>query len=112
MTRIIGFARAMEMFLTCRSVKAQEALEMGLVNRVVESANLRVETEQMVERLVSLPPIALQMTKRAVIHAYGADLSSHLELMAAYQGITQRSSDHFKALEGMVNKSRPTFDHY
>jgi len=112
MTRIIGFAKAMEMFLTCRSVNAQEALQIGLVNRVVESADLTTETEQLVGKLTSLPPIALQMTKRAVIHGYGADLSSHLELMAAYQGITQRSSDHFKALDGMVNKSRPTFDHY
>jgi len=57
--------------------------------------------------LSELPPIALQMTKKAVVHAYQNDLLSHLELMAAYQGITQRSSDHFKALEGMLEKKRP-----
>jgi hypothetical protein len=51
------------------------------------------------------------MTKKAVNHAYENDLSSHLELMSAYQGITQRSSDHFMALEGMTQKKKPTFKH-
>lgn len=112
LTRLIGFGKAMEMFLTCRTVSAEEAIKIGLVNEVVLPEQLRKRTEELVEKLASLPPIALQMTKKAVQHAYQNDLNSHLELMAAYQGITQRSSDHFKALEGMMNKKKPTFGHY
>jgi enoyl-CoA hydratase/carnithine racemase len=112
LTRLIGFGKAMEMFLTCKTISAQEALEIGLVNKVVLQEELKIKTEEMVELLSSLPPIALQMTKKAVNHAYQNDLNSHLELMAAYQGITQRSSDHFKALDGMIEKRKPTFSHF
>lgn len=111
LTRLIGFGKAMEMFMTCKTISAQEALNIGLVNQVVLQNELKNKTEELAEQLSSLPPIALQMTKKAVVHAYQNDLNSHLELMAAYQGITQRSSDHFKALDGMMEKKKPTFDH-
>lgn len=112
LTRLLGFGKAMEIFLTCASIPADEAKKIGLVNQVVLPEELRKSTEQLVDKLVSLPPIALQMTKKAVVHAYQNDLNSHLELMAAYQGITQRSSDHFKALDSMMNKTKASFDHY
>ena len=111
-TRLIGFGKAMEMFLTCKSFSAAEALKMGLVNQVVLPDELKMKTEELVEQLRVLPPIALQMTKKAIIHAYQNDLTSHLELVAAYQGITQRSSDHFKALDGMIEKRKPDFTHF
>jgi enoyl-CoA hydratase/carnithine racemase len=79
---------------------------------VVLPINLVSETEVLVDKLASLPPIALQMTKKAVIHAYENELNSHLELMSAFQAITQRSSDHFRALDGMMNSIKPTFEHY
>jgi len=112
LTRLIGFGKAMEMFLTCKNISAEEAMKIGLVNQVVLPNELKAKTQELADQLASLPPIALQMTKKAVVHAYQNDLSSHLELMAAYQGITQRSSDHFKALDGMMAKKKPTFDHY
>ncbi|WPU66366.1 enoyl-CoA hydratase-related protein [Peredibacter starrii] len=111
LTRLIGFGKAMEMFLTCKMISATEAKNIGLVNQVVLPNDLKNRTEELADHLATLPPIALQMTKKAVIHSYQNDLNSHLELMAAYQGITQRSSDHFKALDGMIEKKTPTFDH-
>jgi 2-(1,2-epoxy-1,2-dihydrophenyl)acetyl-CoA isomerase len=112
LTRLIGFGKAMEMFLTCKTLSADEAYKIGLVNEVVLPEELRSRTEKLVDQLACLPPIALQMTKKAVVHAYQNELQSHLELMAAYQGITQRSSDHFRALDGMIDKKKPTFEHY
>lgn len=111
LSRLIGFGKAMEMFLTCKIIGAEEALKMGLVNQVVLPEELKDKTQELAEHLAGLPPIALQMTKKAVIHAHQNDLNSHLELMAAYQGITQRSSDHFIALDGMLNKKKPSFNH-
>ncbi len=112
LTRLIGLGKAMEMFLTCKTLSANEALKIGLVNQVVLQKDLKNKTEELVEQLSVLPPIALQMTKKAIYHAYQNDLNSHLELMAAYQGITQRSSDHFKALDGIMEKTNPTFTHF
>ena len=111
LTRLIGYGKAMEMFLTCKNYSAEEALKMGLVNEVVLPDQLKARTMEVVEGIINLPPIAVQMTKKAIIHAHQSDLISHLELMAAYQGITQRSSDHFKALDGMIEKKKQTFGH-
>jgi 2-(1,2-epoxy-1,2-dihydrophenyl)acetyl-CoA isomerase len=109
--RLIGYGKAMEMFLTCKVYDSMEAKAMGLANSVVLPEKLKEETEKYVEQISALPPIALQMTKKSLSHAYQNDIHSHLELVAALQGITQRSSDHFKAVEGMINKKKPTFDH-
>jgi len=111
LTRLVGFSKAMEMFLTCKTIGAEEAQKIGLINFVVDGKNLKQETLKLATHLSSLPPIALQMTKKAVIHGSQSDLISHLELMAAYQGITQRSSDHFKAIDGLLNKTPASFDH-
>ena len=43
-------------------------------------------------------------------HAYQNDLASMLDLLNAYQGITQRTSDHKKALENLINKEKNNFD--
>lgn len=111
LTRLIGFGRAMEMFLTCKKISASQALEIGLVTQVVLPEKLKDKTRELAEHLASLPPIALQMTKKALVHGYHNDLSSHLELMSAYQGITQRSSDHFRALDAMLEKRSPEYNH-
>jgi enoyl-CoA hydratase/carnithine racemase len=111
LTRIIGYSKAMEMYLTCKTYSSSEAKEMGLVNEVVQASKLKEEVKNLTDKLASLPPIALQMTKKAVIHGEKSDLLGHLELMAAFQGITQRSSDHFKAIEGLLSKTKQTFHH-
>lgn len=110
--RLIGYGRAMEMFLTARSYSALEAKEMGLANSVVSHENLREETRNLALKMGELPPIALQMTKRSLVHAYHASLDQHLELVAALQGITQRTEDHFTALSGQQERKKQTFKHF
>lgn len=112
LSRLVGFGKAMEMFLTCKTYSAQEALDIGLVNFVVSPEELKMKTQKLIELINSMPPIAVQMTKKALVNSCRADLQSHLDLVAAYQGITQRSSDHFKALDSMINKTKSTFGHY
>lgn len=110
--RLIGYARAMEMFLTARSYSSLEAKEMGLVNMVFPHEKLRLETRNLAIKMSELPPIALQMTKKAVISGYHSNLEAHLELVSALQAVTQRSEDHFLALEGMAQKKKQTFNHF
>jgi len=109
--RVVGFAKAMEMFLTCRTYSAREALEMKLVNEVVLPENLKKRAREIAQIICELPPIAVQMTKKSVVHAYENDIQTHLELVSSYQAITQRSSDHFLALEAMLEKKKVSFKH-
>ena len=111
LTRLVGFGKASEMFLTCRTYSAIESKEMGLVNEVVLPEKLKARTEEIAKAMSELPPIALQMTKKSLEQAYENDLRSHLELVSSYQAITQRSSDHFKAIDGLIEKKKQIFDH-
>lgn len=109
--RIVGFAKAMEMTLTADIYDSSQAKEMGLVNSVVSLDNLKEQTEKIALKITSNAPIATQMAKRSLVHAYQNDLDSTLDLLAAYQGITQRSNDHFEGLKSLSVKKKPDFKH-
>lgn len=107
--RVIGYSKAMQMSLTGDLVAGEEAKSWGLLNYYTETANLEVETQRIALKIAENPPVAVQMTKKAVKLAHRSELSTILELSAAYQGITQRTTDHFVALEAMANKSTATY---
>lgn len=109
--RIVGFAKAMEMTLTADVYTAQDGKEMGLFNEVVPVEKLQETVEKYVDKICANAPIATQMAKRAIIHAEKGDLQGNLDLLAAYQGITQRTSDHFDALTSIKNKTDVDFKH-
>jgi enoyl-CoA hydratase/carnithine racemase len=109
--RIVGFSKAMELTLTAEVINATEAKSIGLVSSICTLEELKDKTNLIADKIISNAPIATQMAKRAIKHAYRSDLSSNLELLSAYQGITQRTSDHFEALECAQNKTLGNFKH-
>jgi len=109
--RIVGFGKAMEMTLTADIYSADQALKMGLLAKVVPSSKLKSTVAELATKINSNAPIAIQMAKRAITHAYRSDLYSNLELLASYQGITQRTSDHYLALEGVKENVSNEFKH-
>lgn len=111
MIRAVGYSKATEMFLTGKSYSATNAMNMGLIHEVVSSDQLTQKTENLAEKMASMPPIALQLTKKSLQNAYESSLSGHLDVVAAYQSITQRSSDHFEALGQMLEKRSGEFKH-
>lgn len=107
--RVIGFSKAMQMSLTGDLVSGEEALTWGLLNNLVAEQDLEAETQKMAEKIAANAPVAVQMTKKAMKMAYLSDLATILDLSAAYQGIAQRTEDHFSALQAMKEKKAPTF---
>jgi enoyl-CoA hydratase len=70
--RLVGRGRALEMLLTGEPIDAQEALRIGLVNRVVSQAALLEESEALVRKMAANGPLALRRTLEAV--RVGADM--------------------------------------
>ncbi len=64
--RAVGHAKATEMFFTGKTYSASNALNMGLVHEVVSSDQLQKRTEELADYLATLPPIALQLTKKSL----------------------------------------------
>lgn len=108
--RVIGYSKAMQMSLTGDIHGGAEAYEMGLMNYFVSDADLRAETEKLATKIAGNAPIAVQMTKKLMKVAQHSDLQTVLDLAAGYQGITQRTEDHFAALTAMKQKSQATFE--
>ena len=107
LARAIGYAKAMEMYLTGKLYNSSEALAMGLVSSIFEHESLEEQTAKIVDMISANAPAAVQFTKTAMKRAMKDDIDSHLNLMSAYQGIAQRTEDHFEAIEAFMNK-RPS----
>lgn len=78
--RIIGRGRALEMLLTNRWLKGEEALQYGLVNRLVPKDKLLETAEEMAKTIASYDPMAVRNAKQAVIRGLDLPLTEGLDL--------------------------------
>jgi 2-(1,2-epoxy-1,2-dihydrophenyl)acetyl-CoA isomerase len=107
--RVVGYSKAMELSLTAEIITANEALKIKLINKLVGAGELLSLTKEMLNKINSNAPIAIQMVKRSIIHASKNDLNSSLELLSAFQGIAQRTSDHLNSVENVLEKNKTDF---
>lgn len=107
--RVVGYSKAMEMFLTGKIYRGDECFKMGLLNEIVEEEELMQKGEELANLIAGNAPTAVQMTKKALKVSYLKDLQTSLDLLAAFQGITQRTDDHFEGLKALQEKRTPTF---
>lgn len=104
--RLIGLSRALDLILTGRPVGAEEALAMGLVNRVVEPGKAREEAEKLAAQIASYPQLCLRSDRRAVYRGLygdwekGLELEFQLGLEVIASGETQRGARRFVEGEG------------
>lgn len=108
--RVVGQAKAMEMSLTGDTVDAAEALQCGLVSRVVPSDQLMPEAMKLASRIARNPGPSLRMTKRLLRASQGMGLPDVLELAANLQGQAHQTVDHREALAAFAEKRVPRFE--
>ena len=109
LTRLVGTAKARELYFTGRPVEADEALSLGLVNRVVADEDLVSATMELARSLARGPSIALGLMKRNLNCAEGGDLADLLDMEAVHQVQTGRTDDHREATKAFVEKRAPNF---
>lgn len=106
---IVGLPRAIELATTGRDVAAAEALEMGMVNRVVADDALVDEAVAFAAGLASMPTRSIGMTKRAMYRALDTDLPDALEHEAQLQQAARQTSDHVEGVMAFLEKRDPAF---
>jgi 2-(1,2-epoxy-1,2-dihydrophenyl)acetyl-CoA isomerase len=109
LTRLAGTAKARELYFTGRAVEANEALSLGLVNRVVADEDLATATMELARSLAHGPSIALSLMKRNLNCAESGSLAELLDMEAAHQVQTGRTEDHREAAKAFVEKRAPIF---
>jgi enoyl-CoA hydratase len=109
LARLIGRGRAMEMILTGVQVDAQEALRIGLVNKVVPAAELMQRTTAMAGTIASMGQIAIRMALKAVNMTEETPLSEGERLEASLFGVCCDTRDFKEGTRAFLEKRKPAF---
>lgn len=108
-SRILGQRRAMEMFLTNRTLSADEALDWGLVNQVVADEKLRETVQQLAEKLANGPTKAHGGVKKLMHMALNDSMESQLERETRSIVQMSQTSDGLEGVKAFVEKRKPDF---
>jgi 2-(1,2-epoxy-1,2-dihydrophenyl)acetyl-CoA isomerase len=109
LTRLVGTAKARELYFTADLLDAQQALGLGLVNRVIPDARLEEETMALATRLAQGPRIAYRYMKRNLNAAETGSLTELMDLEAWHHTRCGMTEDHREAAKAFVEKRQPVF---
>ena len=107
--RRIGMHRAKELALLAEIISANDALEMGLINRVLPDGEVDAFVDHWARKLAAGPPIALAQTKRLLNNSLNVTLEEALDDEAAAQTINFATSDTAEAMRAFIEKREPKF---
>ncbi|NMP21192.1 enoyl-CoA hydratase-related protein [Sulfobacillus harzensis] len=109
LTKAIGKARAMEMVLTGRTITAEEALAMGLINRVVAKEEVVNRALQLAEEIAAMPPLAVRLAKESVLTALDTPLDVGLLHERRLFSLLFASEDQKEGMQAFLEKRPPDF---
>ncbi|MFG2885591.1 enoyl-CoA hydratase/isomerase family protein [Streptomyces sp. NPDC048297] len=107
--RVIGPSRAADLLLFPRTISAQDALDLGIANRVVPADELRAEAEKVARKLAEGPTVAYSAIKEAIAFGLTHTLSETLDKEEELQARAGQSEDHAIAVQAFVNKEKPKY---
>jgi enoyl-CoA hydratase/carnithine racemase len=107
--RIIPLTKAMEMILMAQRIDAQEALRLGLVNRVVPGPEVMPTAMKMAEAILENGPLAVRAAKEAIIRGLSLPLDEGLRLEAILQSYLLRTEDAVEGPKAFAEKRKPQF---
>ena len=109
LTRLVGPRLAKELLFTGRRVKAQEAKEMGLVNKVVEPERLMEEAEAMMGKICEMAPIAVRCSKLLVDHGMEMSARQSWEMERDMAALCIATQDLREGVDAFLERRKPVF---
>jgi 2-(1,2-epoxy-1,2-dihydrophenyl)acetyl-CoA isomerase len=109
LSKLVGTGKARELYYTAEPIEAEQALALGIVNRVVADDELAEATSTLARKLAQGPRIALALMKQHLNAAESSTLAALLDLEATHQIETGRTQDHKEAARAFVEKRPPMF---
>lgn len=107
--RLVGAAKARELYFTADIITGQQAFELGLVNYAYPAAALEAEARAFARKLASLPTVAIGYMKRNLNAADEASLSQVFDMEAEHMVRSMMTEDHANAARAFVEKRAPEF---
>ena len=110
MSRLIGSAKARELYFLSDKVTMEEAESLGLVNGVFGEEILQQEAGAIAQRLAQGPTIAYRYMKENLNRAVNGEMGECLDMEAAHHIHCGQTEDHKEAVQAFVDKREPTFN--
>jgi enoyl-CoA hydratase/carnithine racemase len=107
--RIVGRGKALELLMTGDVITASEALEIGLVSRVVPANELAAEARKLAEVIAGKGPIALRYLKEAILKGMDMTLEQGLRLEADLYFLLHTTADRTEGINAFREKRKPEF---
>jgi 2-(1,2-epoxy-1,2-dihydrophenyl)acetyl-CoA isomerase len=107
--RLVGLAKAKELMFSGEDVNASQALELGLVNKVVPDNKLMDEAMETARKLAKGPTRAIGMIKSMLNRSFESDLGTALDREASLQGIAVSTEDVMEGINAFLQKRTPDF---
>lgn len=107
--RLVGQARAMELYLLNEILSAEQARQLGIVSRVVPGATLLAEARDLASRLAKGPTLAYAQAKRLFNRAFANDLNGQLIEEGMGIGVCAASEDGREGMQAFADKRAPRF---
>ena len=107
--RLVGYQKAFELMATGEIISADEALRLGMINRVVPFAELDKTVDAMASRLAAAPQAAIAGIKAGLNHGLRSDLASALDFEAVNQDACFHSPDFLEGVTAFMQKRKAAF---
>lgn len=107
--RIVGSTKAFELATMGTKVSAAEALQLGMVNRVVKPEELDAEVKKFTDYYANAPTKAIGLMKKMLNKSFHSDLETILEYESYCQGIAGNSKDNKEGVTAFIEKRKPVF---
>ncbi|TRD11267.1 crotonase/enoyl-CoA hydratase family protein [Erythrobacter insulae] len=107
--RVIGMSRASELFYTGDVIGADQALEWGLVSRVVPHDDLIAEAQAMAQKIAAMPPHSLRQSKMLLRQGSQINYDTALEMAANTQAMMHHTADHAEGVAALIEKRSAEF---
>lgn len=107
--RLVGRGKAKELIFTGRRIGAEEALDIGLVNKICDQKDLLEECKKMAAMICETGPIAIEQAKYAINYGIEADLHTGLALESNAYWVTIPTEDRLEGLAAFKEKRKPVY---
>jgi cyclohexa-1,5-dienecarbonyl-CoA hydratase len=109
--RMMGRKKALELILSGDVISPQEALALGMINKIVPEASLAEEAKRFVEKFKNLSGIVLKLTKEATLAGLNDDTERGLKVIEKiYLDRLMKTNDAIEGLKAFLDKRKPTWE--
>jgi enoyl-CoA hydratase/carnithine racemase len=110
LSRLVGTARACELFFTGRVFDAVEAERLGIVNRAVPREEFDDAVRSLAAEIAAAAPVALRLVKKSIYRGVHHGLEDMLDYESLNQGVTLTTADAREGIRAMMEKREPKFE--